>query len=642
MTPPNNTIINEEFPSTLPSTQVNLSLDTIDEEEDGSVTAKHITNEKTSSEDTIEQVMEEGSKECDDSITQTIILQPPASENDTEINVGDTDDMAVPMVDTYGDDDIGIPGKVVNFINSDVKLLKVEVVINDQKVIAVLDSGAAKSLMSEKLANQLKISLNDENSSFKVIGNNHIETVGGLVSRVSIGGVEMCDQSFSVFPNPVISLILGTDFLENNHIEICVRKRIIIRYYSDGGRVEIYLDKEGRTGERMFCNISCYAASDTRVQQGKVKSIPIKLLSISSGETEMLLYDDGDIDPKLRNKMHGIAGVCASDQRTILMLATETDLEIKEGQLLGSVSSVLQLPDDYQDDHHNTRWTEESFKQQILLPELDGDQKSLVLDVLRQYGEAFSTGDTDIGHASVTKHKIRLTDETPIYQRPRRFPPPIAEEIERQCQELNALDIIEPSVSPWSAPVVPVRKKDGSIRMCIDYRQLNKVTVSDKFPVPNLSDSLFGLHGTQYFTRLDLVRGYYQIPIDEQSRELTAFSTPRNHWQFKRLSFGLKNAPAAFQREIQAVLSSFPSNRVVAYIDDILIMSNSFQEHLTLVSKVLQTLITYNIKIKPSKCEWFQSHVDYLGHTVSRTGIKKTASYVNKVADYPQSSTCLQ
>jgi hypothetical protein len=251
----------------------------------------------------------------------------------------------------------------------------------------------------------------------------------------------------------------------------------------------------------------------------------------------------------------------------------------------------------------------------------------------------FSTGDTDVGLAGVTKHQIRLTNETPIYQRPRRFPQPIADEIERQCKELNSLDIIEPSVSPWSSPVVPVRKKDGSVRMCIDYRQLNRVTIPDKFPVPNLSDSIFGLHGTKFFTRLDLVRGYYQLPIDEDSRQYTAFSTQRNHWQFKRLSFGLRNAPSAFQREIQAVLSSFPSNRVIVYIDDILIMGCTFDEHLDLVSKVLQTLQTYNIKIKPSKCEWFKAEVEYLGHLVSQSGIKKTRDYVEKIANYPRPRT---
>jgi hypothetical protein len=279
------------------------------------------------------------------------------------------------------------------------------------------------------------------------------------------------------------------------------------------------------------------------------------------------------------------------------------------------------------------------LKLKFSLHELDDTQQDIVYAMLGNFKPVFSAGDTDIGLANVTQHKIKLMNDIPIFQRPRRFPQPVADEIERQCQELNSLDIIEPSSSPWSSPVLPVRKKDGSIRMCIDYRQLNKVTIPDKFPVPNLTDSVFGLHGTKFFTRLDLVRGYYQIPIDERSRAYTAFSTPRNHWQFKRLSFGLRNALSAFQREIQAVLSTFPSNKVVAYIDDILIMSATFSEHIDLVSKVLNTLQLYNIKIKPSKCEWFCSQVEYLGHLVSQSGLKKTPDYVKEVTNYPKPKT---
>ena len=182
-------------------------------------------------------------------------------------------------------------------------------------------------------------------------------------------------------------------------------------------------------------------------------------------------------------------------------------------------------------------------------------------------------------------------------------------------------------------------KKDGTLRLCIDYRALNKQTISDKHPIPNLTDSIFGLHGTKFFTRLDLVRGYYQIPLEESSRPYTAFSTSKNHWQFKRLSFGFKNAPAVFQREIQAVLSGFPSNKVIMFIDDILIMSDTFEEHVSLVQKVLLTLQRYGIKIKPIKCEWFKSEVEYLGHNVSKSGIKKTSAYIDKVKSYPRPKT---
>ncbi|MEL7343219.1 MAG: reverse transcriptase family protein, partial [Bacteroidota bacterium] len=117
------------------------------------------------------------------------------------------------------------------------------------------------------------------------------------------------------------------------------------------------------------------------------------------------------------------------------------------------------------------------------------------------------------------------------------------------------------------------------MRLCVDYRKLNQVTKADRFPVPNMTDLVFSLRGTQFFTALDLVRGYYQVPLDPETAEYTAFSTPKNHYQFKRLSFGLKNAPGAFQREMTEVLRQFDSKEVIVYIDDVLILGKSFEEH---------------------------------------------------------------
>ena len=175
--------------------------------------------------------------------------------------------------------------------------------------------------------------------------------------------------------------------------------------------------------------------------------------------------------------------------------------------------------------------------------------------------------------------------------------------------------------------------------MCVDYRRLNAVTVPDRFPLPNLSDAVFSLHGVKYFSSLDLVRGYYQLPLSESSREYTAFSTPHNHWQFKRLSFGLRNAPSAFQREMQHVLSGFPWRKVVVYIDDVLIMSETFQEHLTLLGRVLSTLEAHGVNVKLSKCSWVASEVEYLGHVVGADGIRKPDSYVKKVDEIPRPTT---
>ena len=148
--------------------------------------------------------------------------------------------------------------------------------------------------------------------------------------------------------------------------------------------------------------------------------------------------------------------------------------------------------------------------------------------------------------------------------------------------------------------------------------------------------TLFSLHGTRYFTTLDLVRGYYQVPLDPETAEYTAFSSTRNHYQFKRLSFGLTNAPAAFQREMQVVLREFNSKQVVVYLDDILVMGRTFEEHLHLVEKVLLTLEEHGMKIKPSKCSFLKEEVKFLGHMVGRSGVRKSDDYVKAIQDFPR------
>ena len=195
--------------------------------------------------------------------------------------------------------------------------------------------------------------------------------------------------------------------------------------------------------------------------------------------------------------------------------------------------------------------------QSAVLDLLNIEEKEELTTLLWQCAAAFSKGGHDIGCAGVTEHMIELNHNTPICQKPRRFPKPISMATESQCGKLKKLDIIDYCKSPWSSPIVPVRNPDGSIRMCIEYRQVNKVTKADRFPIPSVNDLMFGPHGMKYFITIDLVNGYYQVKLHPDCQEYTAFSTSKHHYQFKRLSFGLKNAPRAFQQEIQEVLRDF-------------------------------------------------------------------------------------
>ena len=154
--------------------------------------------------------------------------------------------------------------------------------------------------------------------------------------------------------------------------------------------------------------------------------------------------------------------------------------------------------------------------------------------------------------------------------------------------------------------------------------------------MPNLLDTIYSAHDINYFTKLDLIKAYHQIPIDEDSREYTAFSTTHNQYQFKRLSFGLRNSGIQFQKNMQEILAEFGLNKVIVYIDDILILGKDFEEHLELVRKVLTTLAMHGIKVKVSKCEFFKQKVTFLGHEISKDGIQKSPEFIEKVKNYPK------
>ncbi len=165
---------------------------------------------------------------------------------------------------------------------------------------------------------------------------------------------------------------------------------------------------------------------------------------------------------------------------------------------------------------------------------------------------------------------------------------------------------MEPSTSPWSSSVVPIVRPDQSIRLCVDYRKLNTVTTPDPYYIPTVDELISKVGEAAFLTKLDLAKGFYQVPVQESDKEKTAFITPWGKFQFTKMPFGLRNAPSTFQRLMDCVLAGMTSH-AVAYIDDILVFSKDWKSHL---------LSEANLTAKPSKCEWGKDCVNYLGHTI--------------------------
>ena len=189
---------------------------------------------------------------------------------------------------------------------------------------------------------------------------------------------------------------------------------------------------------------------------------------------------------------------------------------------------------------------------------------------------------------------------------------------EKSVETMLNSDIIEPSNSPWCSPVVLVAKKDGSRRFCVDYRKLNEVTRKDVYPLPRCEEILHALSGAEYFTHLDLVRGYWQIGAKEEDREKTAFSTPNSHYQFKWMPFGLTNAPATFQRTMNTILHDLNWLDCLVYQHDIIIFAGTLEEHHWKLESVLERLQNSGLKLNAKKCHFLKEETLLLGHVVSQ------------------------
>lgn len=271
------------------------------------------------------------------------------------------------------------------------------------------------------------------------------------------------------------------------------------------------------------------------------------------------------------------------------------------------------------------------------LPEfenLEESEKRQAKVLLQKYSGMFAKNELDVGCSKLITHEIPLTDETPVRQPYRRIPPSQYELARDHIKQLLQARIIRESSSPYSSPIVLVQKKDGSLRMCVDYRQLNAKTRKDAFPLPRIEESLDALTGAQWFSTLDLASGYNQVEMAEKDKIKTAFCTPFGLFEFNRMPFGLCNAPSTFQRLMERLFGDCRHQSVLLYLDDVIVFSSSVQQHLERLEEIFSRLDKEGLKVKLSKCQFFQRQVKYLGHVVSAEGVSTDPDKIAAVRDW--------
>ena len=255
--------------------------------------------------------------------------------------------------------------------------------------------------------------------------------------------------------------------------------------------------------------------------------------------------------------------------------------------------------------------------------------------MLVQRQGAFARHKLDLGHCTVVKHEINTACAAPVKERVRPTPRGFKDEEKKCLEEQLEAGVVRPSSSAWASATVLVRKADGSVRWCVDYRKVNDRSVKDAYPLPKISMCLDSLGGARYFSTLDLQSGYWQIGMAEADIPKTAFITKYGLYEYTKMPFGLCSAPGTFQRCMELIFWGLQWQTLLIYLDDLIVLGSSMEENLSRLDEVLGRLEAAGLKLKPSKCQILQREVLFLGHIVSELGAQPNPRLIESVEKWP-------
>lgn len=466
----------------------------------------------------------------------------------------------------------------------------------------------------------------------KVADGNYVRPLGTCILKLTIDGRTQPYQ-FTVLPKCSHNVILGFDFLKASQAVL------------DCGREELTFDEFFHDEQMEPHNFNLHAVSDFVIPGRSFKRIAVRALE---------MHEDVDLIVE-GNKILGINQGIAIPSTIVSFIEGNAALWVANGQAQARripkgmciahaeladsacLNTLTEVPS--YSDVEATKCTDLVDCSQMMASSLSSEEREQLQNLLINFRDTFHGGPRQQKYKINVKHKITTENHTAISQRPYRVSPTERRIINDEVNKMLKRDIIRPSESPWSSPVVLVRKKDGSWRFCVDYRRLNKVTKKDVYPLPRIDDTLDCLKGARYFSSMDLYSGYWQIEVDEADREKTAFVTSEGLYEFKVMPFGLCNAPATFERTMDNLLRHLKWKMCLCYLDDIVVFSHTFPEHLRRLHCVLSCIQEAGLVLNPKKCQFGANEIKILGHLVSEQGVKPDPDKVAAVYNFPPPKT---
>lgn len=546
------------------------------------------------------------------------------------------------------------------------------------RILALVDTGAYCTILSDKILTKLGLPIaklgEEEFQQLRLADGKPVDLLGKADVTIKINGLAIPFQC-RVLPNMAYDLILGLDFLEATRAKIDFEERVVTFYDNMTATTMTSFEKKPyvlypkrptvvpphseilipmsvpkavnshlclleplkpQRSQKFLCARSVVVAnSDSTIC--RVLNPTDQVLWLSKRRplvsAERVLIDNIFDEPLPQSSDNSLSNVSVSSPHPSSLPSPSTSNH-------ALISGLLPPFDNSNEslDINSDSVTLESLGINCHSDSLTAQQNQKLRDLLQRNITVFAKSLADLSGSNLAPHTIYTKTEVPIRQRCYRHSAEAKKEMDRQVSEMLKAKIVEPSTSMWSSPVVLVKKKSGEIRMCCDFRALNKITWPIHFPLPTLNDVFDAMADAKatFFSSLDLKQGYLQISLDPATKEKTSFSTHSGNFNFLRLPFGLKNSPAAFNSLLAHVFKGLTFKSVLCYIDDILVYSRDFDTHLQHLQEVFDRLSAARLKLHPKKCSFALQKVLYLGHYLSAQGMEVDRSKVEIVEQYPR------